>query len=271
MSNSEHGVDLVKITVDSLGFDTKYSSIYAGLIAALSLYFLGLIAVGKLRSSTNPLLPEAKLSIYAVFQYLTEFLLTLGDSVMGPENRKYLPFIGTLFAYVLLMNLLGLVPGFVAPTGEMQFNGGLAITVLIAYTFWGIKEVGLVAYIKHMCGPAFFPFVFSFSWRLIFDLFVLAFESVIHVFIFGVEIISHLFRPVSLSLRLFGNITADHALITVFTDMTKVGVPVIFYFLGIFVSFMQAFVFTMLTMIYIRLATAHEEEDHDHEKEANKH
>ena len=259
MSGAEHGVDLVSIAAASWGLGEENSKIYAGALVAVLLVMCGFLALGRLKRVADPLLPAENLSLYGTFQYIAEFLFRLGDNVMGPENRKYLPFIGTIFVYILSMNLLGLVPGFIAPTGEMAFNAGLAITVFIAYTFWGIREVGFVNYLKHMCGPAFFPLVFSFSWRLIFDVFVFLFEWVIHLFIFGVEVVSHLFRPVSLSLRLYGNMTADHALLMVFTEMTKFGVPVVFYFLGIIVSFMQAFVFSMLTMIYIRLATAHEE------------
>lgn len=266
MSGSSHGVDLVSIAATHFGLATESSKIFAGALVAILLLVSGLFALIRLKRATDPLLPAENLSIYGFFQYVCEFLFRLGDNVMGPENRKYLPFVGTIFIYILCMNLLGLVPGFIAPTGEMAFNAGLAITVFIAYTYWGIREVGFVNYLKHMCGPAFFPLVFSFSWRLLFDIFVFLFETVIHLFIFGVEVVSHLFRPVSLSLRLYGNMTADHSLLLVFTEMTKVGIPVIFYFLGIFVSFMQAFVFSMLTMIYIRLATAHEEGEEHGEK-----
>lgn len=258
MASSGHGVDLVR---DLIG--GEHHKLISGAIAVAVLALLGFIARRQLKSHPNPLIPDSRLGILLVFELIAEFLTRLGDNVMGQENRKYLPFIATLFVYILFMNLMGLVPGFSGPTDNMAFNAGLAVTVFTAYTIWGIKEVGVVGYFKHMAGPAFFSLTFSFSWQGLFFVFVFLFEMAIHVFILGVELISHLFRPVSLSLRLYGNMSADHALLSVFTEMTKVGIPVIFYLLGIFVSFMQAFVFSMLTMIYIRFAVAHEEgEEH---------
>ena len=157
---------------------------------------------------------------------------------MRSENRKYLPFVGTIFIYILFSNLLGLIPGFSMPTDSILFNLGIALVVFVLYNYWGIREVGAVAYFKHLLGPIWW----------------------IAPLLLVIEIISHIVRPISLSLRLFGNMTGDHIVLAVFTDLTKYVFPVIFYGLGTFVCLMQAFVFTLLTMIYIRFAVAHDED-----------
>ncbi len=218
----------LKVTLFSMAF------------VAITLVIVGLAGAKALKSAKNPLIPQKSMTLRTFFEIVAEFLVWLGDSAMGKENRKYLPFAGTLFLFILSMNMLGLIPGFVMPTHAAAINAGLAVTVFVAYNFWGIKEVGFLGYLKHMWGPVF----------------------AVGFFLFPIEIISHLIRPLSLTLRLFGNMTGDHIVLGVFTDLTRniyIPVPVVFYFLGTVVCFIQAFVFTLLTMIYIRLAVAHEE------------
>lgn len=208
-----------------------------GLVAAL--FKVGL---GQLKAAENPLVPDEGLSIRNMCELIAEFILKLGDSTMGKHNRKYLPFVATLFIYLFVMNAMGLVPGFNGPTdglpGGVMFNLGIALVVFAMYNYWGVKEVGAGPYMKHLCGPV---------WWLA-------------PLLFMIEILSHALRPVVLSIRLGGNMMADHLVLGIFTDLTKVLIPVVFYFLGLFVCFMQAFIFTILTMVYISLAVAHEEE-----------
>ena len=116
----------------------------------------------------------------------------------------------------------------------------MALVVFALYNYWGIKELGLKAYLHHLWGPVF----------------------AIGPMLFVIELISHCVRPVTLSLRLFGNMTGDHLALAIFSDLTQgtvaFFVPVAFYALGTIVCFIQAFVFSLLRMIYIRLAVAHE-------------
>jgi F-type H+-transporting ATPase subunit a len=193
-----------------------------------------------LKRHKNPLVPDQGLSIRNLYELLGAFILWLGDSAMGKENRKYLPFAATVFLYVLSMNLLGLIPGFLMPTDEFQFNLGIALTVFVMFNYWGIREVGLYRYLKNLWGPFKGLFV------------------VLGVVVFPIELISMCVRPLTLSLRLFGNMTGDHLALSVFTDLTKVIVPVAFLMLGTIVCFVQAFVFALLTMIYIHEAFGHE-------------
>lgn len=219
----------------------RYEVVASGALVGGLLCVLSLQAKRALTRASNPLVPDERLSLRNCAELVALFIKNLGEMVLGKEGKKYFPFVGSLFIYVFLSNALGLIPGFSMPTDYVPFNLGLALTVFVLYNYWGVRDVGLLNYLKHMCGPLW----------------------IIAPLFFVIELVSHCFRPISLSLRLFGNMTGDHLALGIFTDLTKssfIPIPVIFYFLGLFVCFMQAFVFTLLTMVYIQLATAHEEE-----------
>jgi len=228
--------------VDSLVGHAKAPLVTAGIVAGgfAIASFMAKKSIKTTSSSENILVPDQKLSIRGFFTVFSEMVLWLGDSAMGKENRRYLPFIATLFLFIFLLNLIGLIPGFLMPTDQFQFNLGIALVVFALYNYWGIKEVGIKAYLQHLWGPVF----------------------AIGPLLFLIELISHCVRPVTLSLRLFGNMTGDHLALSIFGDLTKgtiaFFVPVIFYMLGTVVCFIQAFVFSLLTMIYIRLAVSHD-------------
>ena len=199
----------------------------------------GLVARKSLAAAKDPLVPDNKFSARTVFEVLCNMLINLGDTAMGKENRRYLPFVAALFSYILLMNLWGLVPGFVLSTDHYQINVGIALVAFAMYNVWGVKEMGVLSYLKHFWGP-----IWWFGFML-----------------FPIELISHAIRPLTLSLRLFGNMTGDHNLLSAIHELVAgpftfwAAVP--FYFLGTLVCFVQALVFTLLTMVYIRLAVAH--------------
>jgi F-type H+-transporting ATPase subunit a len=138
---------------------------------------------------------------------------------------------------------------------------GLALISFFAYNFFGLREQG-TAYLKHFLGPmTSLPGGKSALVSLLFIPVLLISTS----FFLILELASHLFRPLSLSLRLFGNMFGDHMVIEVFVELTKLVIPVAFYGLGTLVSVIQAFVFTMLSMIYVTLAVSHgHEEEHEH-------
>jgi F-type H+-transporting ATPase subunit a len=153
---------------------------------------------------------------------------------MGPKAKRFIPLIGTLFLFILLSNLIGLVPGFASPTTNLNTNAACAVIVFSATHYYGIKENGLV-YLKHFMGPI---------WWLA-------------ILMVPLELVGHLVRPVSLSLRLFGNMNGDHMVLQIFSDLVPFGVPVVFIVLGMFVSFIQALVFTLLSILYISGAVEH--------------
>lgn len=214
-----------------------------GLAAALVSVFAFLSSKKISTNVSKDVLPDEGLSVKNLAEILVGFVVSLSDKVMGVENRKYTPFVGSLFIFLFACNLLGLIPGLNVPTDYFSFNLGVALIVFFAYNIWGVKEVGLINYLKHFCGPIWW----------------------VAPLLIVIELISHMVRPISLSLRLFGNMMGDHIVLSVFTDLSKFIIPIIFYVLGTFVCFMQAFVFTLLTMVYIRFAVTHEhEDDHGH-------
>lgn len=214
---------------------TTAFSIGAGMLV------LGFVGRRALMKSSAPYLPETGFGVKHMFETFALFIVWLGDMVMGKENRKYLPFLEVLFIYLLLSNLIGLVPGIAIATDQMHLNFGVAMVVFGLYNYWTIREGGFTGFFKHLWGPI---------WWLGFLL-------------FPIEIVSHFIRPVSLSIRLFGNLTADHTLLSIFNNLTGgtwyffLALP--FYFLGTIVCVVQAFVFTLLTMVYIRLGVVHED------------
>ena len=154
------------------------------------------------------------------------------DEYIGPKGRRYLPLVGTMFVFILLGNLMGLVPGLMAPTSNINVTLGCALTVFVYYQFHGFKEQGVVGYVRHFLAPAGAPL-----W--------------IAPIYFPIEIISHLSRVLSLSVRLFGNIFGEELVILILASLVPFIVPLPMMFLGIITSSLQAFIFTMLTTIYL--------------------
>jgi F-type H+-transporting ATPase subunit a len=138
---------------------------------------------------------------------------------------------------------LGLIPGFSPATDNFNTTLALGIFVFLYYNYQGIKEQGLWGHIKHFMGPVWY----------------------LAILIFPIELISHAVRPLSLGLRLQGNMKGDHLVLSIFSGLVPYLVPIPFYVIGLFVCFMQAFVFTLLTMVYISLSTA----THDHGEHAH--
>ncbi|HCU24920.1 MAG TPA: ATP synthase F0 subunit A [Deltaproteobacteria bacterium] len=145
--------------------------------------------------------------------------------------------IGALFIYIFISNLLGVLPGFLPPTDNISTTLACGLVVFFYFNYIGIKENGFFNYFKHFAGPVIF----------------------LAPLMFLIEIIGVVVRPVSLALRLQGNITGDHLVLGIFSDLVPIGVPVLFLALGIFVSFIQAFVFSLLSTIYVGLSLPHEE------------
>jgi F-type H+-transporting ATPase subunit a len=182
------------------------------------------------------LIPDAKLTYRNFFEILAEKLHGLTEGVIGKEHTPaFFPIIGFLFVYILLCNLLGLVPGFYPPTENFNMTLALGTFVFIYYNYVGFKSHG-PGYLKHFMGPLIW----------------------LAPLMLVIELASHVFRPFSLGLRLRANIMGDHVVLDIFSGLVPYLIPVIFYGIGAFVSFIQAFVFCLLTMVYINLATSHD-------------
>lgn len=186
------------------------------------------------------IVPSKGFSITGLFDFFIEKFINYHDSIVGKENRQYVSFSGSIFLFILFSNLLGLVPGMAAITTTVWINIGIALVVFIYFNYLGIKNQGARGYLRHMTGP------FALYWG-------------IGILLFAIEALSFSLRILTLNLRLYWNITADHAVLGAFTELVPWGLPAGVYFLGLFVSFMQAFIFTTLTMVYILLAVQHEE------------
>ena len=175
-------------------------------------------------------------------------LVGMMEQWIGPKGPRYLPLVGTLFVFILCSNYLGLVPGFMAPTSSINVTLGCALTIWVYYHFHGFKEQGVVNYIKHFALPPGSPI-----WMA--------------PLMFIIEIISHLSRVMSLSLRLFGNIFGEELVIAILFGLVPFIIPLPMMFLGLITGGLQAFIFVLLSIIYLQGAVAveHEHDEHGHD------
>jgi len=189
--------------------------------------------------------PASRFSLKGIMETILEFIVGIVDMVIGEDGRKYVPMFAAIFMFVWVQNLVGLIPGMTPATDNINTTLAVGIFSFLVYNFYGLKENGM-DYLKHFLGP-----VTGLVW------------IPMMVLMLGIEVIGHAVRPLTLGLRLYGNIMADHTVLSVFLEMFEkmwfIPVPAIFYGMGIFVASMQAFVFTMLSMIYVSMAIAHEE------------
>lgn len=171
-----------------------------------------------------------------VFEGLHGFIQGQSNEIIGHHSEPYTPFLVALFTFVLIANLIGLVPGFESPTATPAVPLGLAIWAFLYYNAKGIQKQGPVHYAAHFAGPmpALAPLMIP------------------------IEIVSHLARVMSLTIRLFANMFAGDMVTLVFFSLVPLGVPVLFLGLHIGVSFLQAYIFALLTTVYLAGAVAEE-------------
>src|SRR5712691_1992377 len=212
-----------------------------------------LVGVALVASRRLELVPRG---LQNLIEVVLEQFETMLDDVIGHDGRKYLPLIATLGLFILVSNLMGLIPGLIAPTANLNTTAACALIVFFTYHAIGIRKQGLVTYAKHFMGPV--------VW--------------LAPLMVPIEVVSHFARPLSLSLRLFGNMTGGHILLAVFVFLMGfdgmlgwalsgsvsrivLGVPItlvmllftvgFLYPLKILVAFLQSFIFAMLSMLYI--------------------
>lgn len=179
-------------------------------------------------------------------ELIVEALNNYVVDIIGPEGRKYTPFIGSLFIFILCANLLGLVPGLKSPTSSLSITISLALIVFVTYNVIGIRRVGPKKYVMHLLGEPLWL-----AWLML-----------------PIHIIGELARPLSLSVRLFGNMFGEETVLAILAGLTVVIVPYLvaiptqfpMMLFDVFISFVQALVFTMLSAIYISLAIEGAEE-----------
>lgn len=202
------------------------------LICVLSYIAFRRISTSEIREEV--LIPHDRLTIRNIFELFAEAVLKFLDDILGHRGREFLPLIGTLAVFILFSNLLGLVPGFLPPTDNLNTTVACALVVFVATHYYGVRTHG-IKYLKHFLGPVLW----------------------LAPLMLPIELISHLARILSLSMRLFGNIMADHMLLTL-TLAAPLFLPLFLsplsLVLGVFVSLIQTFIFSLLSMIYISLA-----------------
>jgi F-type H+-transporting ATPase subunit a len=209
--------------------DAGVDALFVSALLVLFAFF-----AGRRYRGTAMLEPQGRPTLGFVAEWSIGVLLKFFDGVIEHGARPYFILLGTFSFFILGNNLIGQVPGFNPPTDQFNVTITLAlITFVVAHTI-GIRTHGF-GYVKKFMGPL---------WWLV-------------PLMFPLEVISNLVRPVSLSVRLFGNMTGDHQVVAAFTSMLAVGLPVPFMGLGVFVAFVQMFVFVILSAVYFQDALAH--------------
>jgi F-type H+-transporting ATPase subunit a len=164
------------------------------------------------------------------------FLKGQAEEIVGHHGHRYLYLFATLFFFILISNLIGVITAFESPTMFPQVTLGCALLTFLYYNMQGIREQGAVTYLKHFMGPV---------WWLA-------------PLMIPIEIVGHLARPMSLTVRLYANMFAGEQVTLAFLGLTYAVIPVVFMGLHVFVSLLQAYIFTLLTMVYVGAAVEHE-------------
>lgn len=206
----------------------------ASLMMLLVLLFASSVR-GKIQGD-DAIIPEDKLTARTFAEIFLEYFYEMAKSVMDPVRaKKYFPIVGGSALFVFFSNVMALIPGMPVATSSLNVTMGCALVVFILFNFYGLKEQGS-GYIKHLMGPAWY----------------------LAPLIFPVEVISLCVRPVTLAVRLMLNMAVDHLILGIFLSLVAVIVPLPVMLLGCLVIMVQTLVFSLLTCIYIDLATAHE-------------
>jgi F-type H+-transporting ATPase subunit a len=221
------------------GVNEELNHVVMSAIIGVLLILTTFVAAAQMKrvvAKDGGLVPDAKMTYKNFFEILAEKLYGLTESVIGSHDAPlYFPVIGSLFVFIFTCNIIGLIPGFLPPTDNMNTTTALGVFVFLYYNFVGLRANG-IGYLKHFLGPMLW----------------------LAPLMLIIELASHIFRPLSLALRLRGNIMGDHVVLSVFSGLVPYLLPVIFYGIGVFVAFIQAFVFVLMTMVYISLSTAHD-------------
>ena len=212
-------------------------------MSVLVVLFITALALGvrSRLSVENP----GKLQI--VLEDVVGFLLGILREYIGPKGDKYLPLIGSVGLFIFFANAMGKIPGLMSPTASINVTLGCAITVWVFYHLMGFREQGVANYLKHFAVMPGAPL-----W--------------IAPLVLIIELISHASRVLSLSLRLFGNVFGEEMVVAIIGSIVPFVAPLPFMVLGVVTGTLQAFIFVMLTIIYLAAAvhTEHEHEDHAH-------
>ena len=218
--------------------------VQASILAGILMLVAGLLIRRRVAAEGGGLVPDEGITLRNCFEVLVEGLASLARDRIGDDWRKYFPIVGTMFVFILFSNLVGLLPGIEGATSDANTTWAWAVISWVVYTWVGVAKHKQKYLIKFM-GPSLFE-------REMFGRTV--HFRVLAIIIFPIELLLDLARILTLAVRLLANMFADHTVIAIWISLVPIGVPAIFMGLGLIVSFLQAFVFSLLTMIYIGLA-----------------
>ena len=216
---------LVPVLLEKIGLHVPVHVVFTWLAMA------GLILAGLMVQKRISMVPGGLQNFFEVIiGGLEDFVV----ANIGEDGRKVFPILAVLFIFIWVNNLMGLVPGFDASTANVNTNAAMALVVFLYYNYWGLREHGL-GYIKHFMGPI----------------------ALLAPLMLIIEIFSHLARPLSLTLRLFGNIRGEEIVLILLFSMAPIVATIPMYLLFGLAKTIQAFIFFMLTMIYLKGSLEH--------------
>jgi F-type H+-transporting ATPase subunit a len=198
------------------------------------LLIFGVFARRALNAAVDPTIPDDGMTLRGFGEVIAEWLDGFVANVSELHgSRRFVPFFGAIFLFILTANLFGMIPGMEPPTGDSNLTFALGAICFVFYLYQGFKSQG-ATYLKSFLGPML----------------------IMAPLMLPIEVADNLFRPFSLGVRLFANMFADHQLLGLFTQLTYVIVPLAFYALGFLVCVVQALVFMILSITYVRIASA---------------
>jgi F-type H+-transporting ATPase subunit a len=215
----------------------SFEPIVTALLIALLLIVIALLVRARMAKVEESVIPDDRLTLRTFMEIFLGYFYDLAKSVMDADRaKKYFPVIATSACFVFFSNVMALLPGFPVATSNLSITLGCALVVFILFNVYGFATNGL-GYVKHLAGPAWYlaPLVFL------------------------IELISLFVRPVTLAVRLMLNMAVDHLILGIFLSLVAVLVPIPVMLLGCIVAVVQTLVFSLLTCVYIGLATQHEE------------
>jgi F-type H+-transporting ATPase subunit a len=214
----------------------SFEPMAAALFVTLLVLGIALRVRARLQNPDDAVIPEDRLTLRTFMEAFLSYFYDLAKSVMDAERaKKYFPLIGTAAMFVFFSNVLALIPGFPVATSSLSITLGCAIVVFICFNAYGLATNGF-SYIAHLAGPAWYL-----AWL-----------------VFPIEVISLTVRPITLAVRLMLNMSVDHLILGIFLSLVAALIPIPVMLLGCLIILIQTLVFTLLTCIYIGLATEHE-------------
>lgn len=222
-----------QLVPEVLNADHDYTHVATLTATVVASVILGGIARDQLKTGEDAAKPVDKFSIRGIFEVITDFVSKLAHQVIGHHYKPYVPFFSAMFFFILFNNLVGILPGMTPATENINTTFAFGVFSFLTYNFIGLKKGG-THYLAHFLGPI---------WWLAPLMLI-------------IELISHMIRPLTLGMRMANVLTGDHTALMVFLDLVPFLVPIPLYALSLIVAFIQAFVFTLLSMVYVSLATA---------------